>query len=136
MKITLSKEVGRVDVTVLRLEGQLDGQTYQSLIEKAREIYKAGSRNFLIDLSELTYVSSAGLVALHTVALVANGEALPDVESGWSSIRAVGSAGKEGVQKHVKLYNPREEVMSVLDMVGFGNAFEIFTDLDKAVKSF
>jgi anti-anti-sigma regulatory factor len=136
MKITLSKEVGRVDITVLRLEGQLDGQTYQSLIEKAREIYKAGSRNFLVDLSELTYISSAGLVALHTVALVANGEALPDEESGWSSIRAVGSAGDEGPQKHVKLYNPREEVKSVLDMVGFGNAFEIFTDLDKAVKSF
>ena len=136
MKITLSKEVGRVDITVLRLEGQLDGQTYQSLIEKTREIYKAGSRNFLIDLSELTYISSAGLVALHTVALVANGEALPDEESGWSSIRAVGSAGSEGPQKHVKLYNPREEVKSVLDMVGFGNAFEVFSDLDKAVKSF
>ena len=136
MKITLSKEVGRVDITVFRLEGQLDGQTYQSVIEKAREAYKAGSRNFLIDLSDLTYISSAGLVALHTVALVANGEALPDEESGWSSIRAVGSAGNEGTQKHVKLYNPREEVKSVLDMVGFGNAFEIFTDLDQAVKSF
>jgi anti-anti-sigma regulatory factor len=132
----LSKEVGRVDVTVLRLDGRLDGQTYQSLIEKAREAYKAGSRDFLIDLSELTYVSSAGLVALHTVALVANGQALPDEESGWSSIRSVGRAGSEGVQKHVKLYNPREEVRSVLDMVGFGNAFEIFTDLDEAVKSF
>jgi anti-anti-sigma regulatory factor len=136
MQITLSKEVGRVDITVLRLDGQLDGQTYQSLIEKTREIYKDGSRDFLIDLSELTYISSAGLVALHTVALVANGEALPDEESGWSSIRAVGRAGSEGMQKHVKLYNPREEVRSVLDMVGFGNAFEIFTDLDEAVKSF
>ena len=136
MNITVSKEVGRVDVTVLRLEGRLDGQTYQLLIEKARDVYRAGSRNFLIDLSDLTYVSSAGLVALHTVALITSGEALPDEESGWSTLRAMGGAGREGVQKHVKFYNPREEVRSVLDMVGFGSAFEIFTDLEKAVKSF
>lgn len=136
MKITLSKEVGRVDVTVLRIEGQLDGQTYQELIEKAQSVYKAGSRNFLLDLSELTYISSAGLVALHTIALLANGDALPDTEAGWSTLRSAGRAGSGGVQEHVKLYNPQENIKNVLDMVGFGNAFEIFTDLDKAVKSF
>jgi GTP-binding protein EngB required for normal cell division len=41
-----------------------------------------------------------------------------------------------GVQQHVKLFNPREEVMNVLDMVGFGNVFQIYKDLDEAVKSF
>jgi anti-anti-sigma regulatory factor len=136
MEITLSKEVGRVAITVLRLKGQLDGQTYQDLIEKARSAYKDGSRDFLIDLSGLTYVSSAGLVALHTVALITNGQTLPDEESGWASIRSAGRAGSEGKQEHVKLYNPREEVRSVLDMVGFSSAFDIFDDLDKAVKSF
>ena len=94
------------------------------------------ARDFLIDLSNLTYVSSAGLVALHTVALLARGEALPDTEAGWSAIRSVGGAGSGGVQAHVKLVNPREEVKSVLDMVGFNAAFEIFSDLDEAIKSF
>jgi anti-anti-sigma regulatory factor len=41
-----------------------------------------------------------------------------------------------GRQTHVKLLNPRSEVKSVLDMVGFTTVFDIFTDLDEAVKSF
>jgi hypothetical protein len=68
--------------------------------------------------------------------LLARGEALPDTEAGWSTIRSVGSTSRGGVQEHVKLLNPREEVMSVLDMVGFSSAFEIFTDFDEALKSF
>ena len=136
MNISVSQAQGNVPVTVIKLDGELDGQTYQSLIDKARELYEIGTRDFLIDLSDLTYVSSAGLVALHTVALLARGEALPDTEAGWSTIRSVGGASSEGLQEHVKLANPREDVMSVLDMVGFSAAFEIFNDLDEAVNSF
>jgi anti-anti-sigma regulatory factor len=136
MKISVSQAQGKVPVTIIQLDGELDGQTYQNLITKAREVYESGTRNFLIDLEGLTYISSAGLVALHTVALLARGEALPDTEAGWSAIRSVGGAGREGVQEHVKLANPREEIQSVLDMVGFSAAFEIFNDLDEALKSF
>jgi anti-anti-sigma regulatory factor len=136
MNISVSQAQGGVPVTILSLDGELDGRTYQDLINKAREIYESGTRSFLIDLAGLTYVSSAGLVALHTVALLARGEALPDTEAGWSAIRSVGGASREGKQEHVKLVNPREEVQSVLDMVGFSAAFEIFNDLDEAVKSF
>lgn len=136
MNISISQASGKVPVTVIKLDGQLDGQTYQDLIGKAREAHGGGARDFLIDLSDLTYISSAGLVALHTVSLLARGEALPDTEAGWSAIRSVGSAGSSGMQKHVKLLNPRDEIKSVLDMVGFGNAFEIHTDFDAAVNSF
>ena len=136
MDISVSQAEGKVPVTIIKLEGELDGQTYQDLIAKAREVYEGGARDFLIDLSGLTYVSSAGLVALHTVALLSRGEALPDADAGWSAIRSVGDAGSSGVQEHVKLVNPRDEVQSVLDMVGFSAAFEIFSDLDEAIKSF
>ena len=136
MNIIVSQAQGKVPVTVLQLEGELDGQTYQDLIAKAKEVYEGGARNFLLDLGGLTYVSSAGLVALHTVALLTRGDALPDTDAGWSSIRSVGRVGNEGVQKHVKLFNPSNDVRSVLDMVGFSNAFEILTDFDAAVNSF
>jgi len=136
MNISVSQAQGKVPVTVIKLDGELDGQNYQDLITKARELYQGGARDFLFDLSDLTYVSSAGLVALHTVALLARGEALPDAEAGWSTIRSVGSASASGVQKHVKFFKPRDEVKSVLDMVGFSSAFETYTDLDAAVNSF
>jgi anti-anti-sigma regulatory factor len=136
MNITVSQMQGNVPVTVLKLDGQLDGQNYQNLIAKAQELYNAGARDFVIDLSDLTYVSSAGLVALHSIALLARGDELPDTEHGWSTYRSMGRASAAGVQEHMKLVNPREEVMSVLEMVGFGNVFPIFKDLDAAVKSF
>jgi anti-anti-sigma regulatory factor len=136
MNISVSQAQGSVPVTVLQLDGQLDGQTYQDLIGKAQDLYNSGSREFLLDLSDLTYISSAGLVALHSVALLTRGEELPDFEGGWSAYRSMGRSSEAGVQKHVKLLNPRAEVMGVLDMVGFGNLFEVYTNLDEAVNSF
>jgi len=135
MNISVSQVQGKVPVTVLKVEGQLDGQTYQNLINQARESYTAGWHDFLIDMSDLTYISSAGLVALHSMAMLAKGEALPDTEAGWSAYRSM-SKTSSGKQTHVKLLNPRPEVRSVLDMVGFTSAFDIFTDLDEAVQSF
>lgn len=136
MNISVSQAQGNVPVTVIKLEGQLDGQNYQELISKAQELHQAGTRNFLLDLSDLTYISSAGLVALHSVALLAKGEELPDTEGGWSAYRSMGRSTEAGMQKNVKLLNPRSEVMGVLDMVGFGNVFEIFTSREEAVNSF
>lgn len=136
MNISVSQVQGNVPVTVIKLDGQLDGQNYQDLITKAQEVYKAGARDLLLDLSDLTYISSAGLVALHSTALLLRGEELPDTEHGWGAYRSMGRTSQGGPQQHVKLLNPREEVRSVLDMVGFVNVFEIFSDLDEAVNSF
>jgi len=136
MDIFVSQAQGNVPVTVLKLNGQLDGQNYQDLIAKAQEVYKAGVRDILLDLADLTYISSAGLVALHSVALLLRGEELPDTEGGWSAYRSMGRSSEAGVQKHIKLLNPREEVKSVLEMVGFERVFEVHTDLEQAVQSF
>ena len=135
MEISVSKQTGRVEVTILSLNGQLDGQTYQELINKAKELYAAGSRDFLLDLRDLTYISSAGLVAMHTIALLLRGEAIPDDE-GWASLRAVKKTADDKMQEHLKLLNPRQEVKDVLEMVGFDRAFEIYSSPDEAVKSF
>ena len=136
MNISVSQAQGQVPVTVVKLDGQLDGQNYQELIAKAQELFQAGSRDFLLDLTDLTYISSAGLVALHSVALLARGEEIPDVEGGWSAYRSMGRTSEAGMQKHVKLLNPRSEIMGVLDMVGFSKVFEIYTDREEALNSF
>ena len=136
MNISVSQAQGKVPVSVIKLDGQLDGQNFQELIAKAQELYSTGTREFLLDLSDLTYISSAGLVALHSIALLTRGEELPDMEGGWSAYRSMGRSSEAGLQKHVKLLNPRSEIMGVLDMVGFSNVFEIFTDREEAVNSF
>ena len=133
LQIDVSQEK---DVLVLKPAGMLDGQSYQDLISKAKELYQAGAKNMLLDLSELTYVSSAGLVALHFIALLSRGESVPDTEHGWAALKSVDRSREGGVQKNVKLLNPRPEILSTLEMVGFTTFFEIFTDKQKALDSF
>jgi len=134
MQITVSQEQG--NVTILQLAGQLDGQTYQDLIMKAQEVFNGGAKKIILDMSELTYISSAGLVSLHTIALLLRGEALPDPEQGWAALKSIDSTRESGIQKNIKLLNPRPEIVSVLDMVGFSAFFDIFTDKQKAIESF
>ena len=136
MEITISQEQGRTVVSVIRIDGHLDGQTYQELIAKARELVKTGTKNILLDLSDLTYISSAGLVSLHTMALMTRGEEIPDPEQGWSTLKSMDSTRDGGLQKHLKLLNPRTEITNVLEMVGFSEFFEVFTDKQKAIDSF
>ena len=136
MEIKVTQEQGRVTIAVIELAGHLDGQTYQDLIAKAREAFEAGAQHILLDLSELTYISSAGLVSLHTIALMTRGENLPDPEQGWSALKSMDRSLDGGLQKNLKLLNPRPEITSVLDMVGFSSFFEVFTDKQKAIDSF
>jgi anti-anti-sigma factor len=136
MEITVSQEQGRVTVSVIHITGHLDGQTYQSLIAEARKIVEAGTLNILLDLSDLTYISSAGLVSLHTIALMTRGEELPDPEQGWSTLKSMDRTLDGGVQKHLKLLNPRPEITSVLEMVGFSEFFQVFTEKKAAIDSF
>jgi anti-anti-sigma regulatory factor len=136
MEITISQTQGRVAVSIIRISGQLDSQTYQDLIAKAREVITAGAKDVLLDLSDLTYISSAGLIALHTIALLVRGETLPGSDQGWSTLKVMDRTRDGGLQKHIKLLNPRPEITDVLEMVGYSAFFEVFTDLQKAVDSF
>ena len=136
MNIVTSVEQGNVPVTIIRLDGRLDGQNYQDLIAKATELYNAGAKNILLDLSDLTYISSAGIVALHIIALLLRGETLPDAERGWSTLRWAGRSRELGIQKHLKLLNPRPDVSQVLELVGFNAFLQSFEDRDSALRAF
>jgi anti-anti-sigma regulatory factor len=137
MEITVTQEQSRVSVTIISLAGHLDGQSYQSLIQKAREVFEAGSKHLLLDLADLTYISSAGLVSLNTITLMIRGEALPDPEQGWSTLKSMDRPGSGDRTKiNLKLLNPRPEITNVLEMVGFLEFFDIYTDRQKAIDSF
>lgn len=136
MEINISQEQGNVPVTVIKVAGQLDGQTYKDLIASAQEVLNGGAKHILLDLGDLTFISSAGMVSLHVIALLLRGEAMPDLEHGWATLKSVGKTRESGIQKNVKLLNPRPEVLNVLEMVGFTSFFEIFNDRRKAVESF
>lgn len=136
MNISVSQVQGSVPVTVIKLDGRLDSQNYQELITKAQELFRAGACNFLLDLSDLTYISSSGLVALCSVAMLARGEKLPNAEDGRSVSRPIVHSTEAGPQKHFKLLKPRSEIMHIFDVVGLGTLFDVFMNLEEAINSF
>lgn len=123
-------------LATLHINGRLDGSNYETLVEKAQEIYDSGRRDILLDMRELTFISSAGISALHRVALVFRGEKQAGTEEGWASFRAISRDRESGVQKHVKLCGLSEKVQQTLELVGFTAFFEIYADPDAAIASF
>ena len=136
MDIKIIQKQGRNLVTVLQLIGKLDGSSYLDLVDEARKIFLSGVRDLLLDLSQLTYLSSAGITALHKTALIFRGAAVPVEESGWAAFHAIDRDRDSGVQAHVKLFSPQPEVENALDISGSKALFEIHFDMDQAVASF
>jgi len=136
LEITISQIQDPHPVTVLHLAGVLDGKTFENLIDEASRQYEAGARDLVLDLSHLTYISSAGLSALHTVALLFRGQKPGDRSNGWASFHIMDNDRSNGPQEHVKLLNPDKDVQKILDLVGFNALFDTFTTIHQAVASF
>jgi anti-anti-sigma factor len=135
MEINVSQEQGNVPVSVIHIKGDLDASSYLDLINTAQKLYNAGVRSLLLDLTDLAFISSAGLASLHIVTKLFRGEET-DTEDGWGSYKEIDRDREAGMQSHVKLLNPSAEVDNVLDTVGFKQFLEVYTDLNEAVQSF
>ncbi len=136
MKITVRQVQGRVPITVLQPHGDLDASNYKDLIAKGQEVYSAGARDILLDLSDVPYMSSSGLVALHNIAVMLRGEKPPSTESGWEAFHAISRDRDRGFQQHLKLLNPQPNVDKVLETAGLKRFLKVYTDLETAIASF
>ncbi len=136
MELTVTQKAGRVPVSVIQPHGDVDASNYTELIRKVEELVKGGAKDFLIDLSDVPFMSSAGLVALHSIAVLLRGEKPVDPRSGWASLKSIDRTRERGMQTHVKLLNPQQYVAETFDKAGFTQFFVIFTDLNKALESF
>ena len=97
---------------VLCLEGRLDAISSKMFEEKVLAVIDGGEARFVIDLSRLDYVNSAGL----RVFLAASKRLTP-------------SGGK------VALCSLQEPVKQVFDIVGFYQVFSILGSKDEALNS-
>ena len=136
MEIVISQNQNAASVAIMQLKGSLDGSSYEKFITEAQKLYDTGTRKLILDMSELTFISSAGLAGLHRVARVYSGEDRSTIEEGWAAIHALGKERDSGFRNYVKLLNPSEKIQNVLDTVGFKTFFEIYTDIHPAIASF
>jgi len=137
MVVSALQVQGRVPVTILHPDAALNAGSYLALIATAREVYQLGARDVVLDMRDMPAISSSGLVALYSAAVVLRGEEPPDPEAGWPTFHAMASELESGSQQpHFKLLGPQPRVKQALEQVGFGNFVEIHDDLEKAVASF
>jgi anti-anti-sigma regulatory factor len=136
MHMTVEQAQGRVPVTILAIHGDLDASNYEQVIAKARELYAAGGRSLLLDLSDMPFMGSSGVVALHSIALLMRGEQPPDLEAGWQAHRSIEQARDAGVQQQVKLLSPQPKVSRTLELTSLSEFFEIHADRQAAIDSF
>ena len=135
MRMTIQNP-GRGDITVLRLEGDLDAASFEEVIEKGRVLYGEGTRALLIDMTEVGYMGSSGLVALHSVALIMRGQEPPDPELGWGAFKSLKSDVEVGNQSNLKLLGPQPSVQRALERTGMTEFLEVHTDEQAALDSF
>lgn len=136
MEIVVKEAESKVPVTIMQLKGELDASCYLDVIARAQEVYDGGARQLLLDLSELTFMGSSGLVALHSIAFIMRGEEYPDPEYGWSAFRSIPERKEIVPEKNCKILNPQPSVNKTLERAGFTSIFEIHSDLEKAIASF
>ena len=134
MEIKVSTENGRVPVTIMHVDGNIDASTYLAFQSKADELIKGGARHILVDLSHMAFISSAGLRALHTIFNQLR-SLHPDANLSEEEVRKGISAGTYK-SPHLKLLNLSKEARTAFEMGGFDMYIETFTDLKTAIASF
>ena len=133
----LSHEVkeGFPPVTVLHVAGRVDYTNYSQLIDKARELFLGGTEYLLLDLEACDFLSSSGLFALHSIALIVHNLAPLDQEQGWESRRKLTSEDREFKEKF-KIVHAQPNVMRTLDLAGFLSLFDVYSDMQEALEEF
>jgi anti-anti-sigma factor len=134
MEIKISTENGRVPVTVLHVDGNIDSSTYEQFQSTVKKLIDEGARYILVDLSHAPFVSSAGLRALHTLFNELRSRN-PEANLTDDQIKKGISAGTYK-SPHLKLLNLSRETKTAFETSGFDMYIETFTDRNAAIASF
>ena len=130
MKIILEQAKSKNGITVISIPGHLDASNYKDLINLARQAKEEGTQYLYIDMSKMTSLSSSGVFALNSIALLMRGIEPPNPEHGWNAYHALAREQGNGRQEKVKFLNPPQTVDRMLDITGMKAYFETLTTQD------
>jgi hypothetical protein len=132
MEIVVSRTNGRAPVTIFRVEGEITAESYEELQQQAEAEVRGGASNLLLDLTDVTFVSSSGLRAIHYIFDLLRTEVLKESDAAvWKGVR-------QGTftSPHLKLLNPTGRVLGTLRQAGYDMFLEIHSDQQQALASF
>jgi anti-anti-sigma factor len=103
----------RERVTIVSIDGSMDGTTARELVSSLREQVTGGSPRLVGNLAGVDYTSSAGLRAL---------------------LETVKDARQHGGD--LRLAAVRPDVLRILELSGFTSIMQVFDDVETAIASF
>ncbi len=132
MEITTQKQAGRVPVTVFHVKGDIDGSTYEQVQTQIEQAVQAGAHDIVLDLSEVGFLSSAGIRMLSHLFKLLRGN-LPQ-----ESDAAMKQGVRDGTFKspHLKLAGPNPRVTEVIKVSGLDMMIDSYRSVPEAVDSF
>lgn len=136
MELTVTIQQAEEPVAIMRIKGDIDASNFLQVVNKAQELYNNPARNLILDLSEVTSVSTTGLVALHKIALVYSGVPQAIDADAPMKERRPDFTHHSNARKFVKLLNPQHDVDKALEKSGMKLFFKVYTDLESALQSF
>ena len=132
MDITAVQQTGRVPVTVFHLKGDLDTTTYQQAQTQIEHVVQAGAHDVVLDLTEVGYLSSAGIRMLSNLFYLLRGYLPQESEAAMKQ----GIRGGTFKSPHLKLASPTPRVTEVLKMSGLDMVIDCYRSVPEAVASF
>ncbi len=111
------RRMHRVDI--LTISGRMQAPEAAKLQERINQLFSEGRFRILLDLSQLEYISSAGLRVLIEARKRAKEWKLTDFDRG-----------------DVRIVNLPPRIKEVFDLTGFTSLFQTYDDLVEAVGSF
>jgi ABC-type transporter Mla MlaB component len=127
LSITSSQTEGKANVTVFHLAGVLDASSEDELYEQACQAFDSGVNYLLLDMGNLTHISSAGLRALHNIFK----KCTPEEE-----FEAARNSGKPYKSPYFKLAAAPSGVYYVLNLAGFLHNIPFYPSIEEALESF
>jgi anti-anti-sigma regulatory factor len=131
MEINVTLHEGKEPIAIMHLKGDIDASNFIEITDKAEETFNNPSPYLIIDLSDVTSISSTGLAAIHKIALLYSGVPQNVEENSNPDFTHSSNA-----RKYVKLLNPQPEVDKTLAAAGLKLFFKVFKDLESAIASF
>ena len=101
------------NIRIIQPQGRIDSEGALDLEMALHEVVEGGSYQVILDLSQVSYINSAGL------------RILADMLT-----RTQGSGGD------LLLASPSQKIRRILQIIGFDNFFRMFDDVDTAVGAF
>lgn len=134
MEIKTIIENGRVPVTIIHVDGDLDSSTYEDFQSQVDALIDADARYILIDLFHSKFISSAGFRSFNNI--FNKLRALhPDTNLSDKDLKKGIQAGTYK-SPHLKLLNLSDNARTAFEMAGFDMFIETYTDMKTAIASF